>query len=91
MANMKITPVVMFPLIFVLAGAAVFFLVKTTLNRKPGVPYFPGDAESPNNIVFRPHQLTAEGLKARRYFFGSWIAFVVTLIGTIVWSMLAEN
>src|SRR5690606_16905929 len=40
------------------AVSALYFGIKATLNRQPGVPYFPGNFQSPFNILFRPEQLT---------------------------------
>ena len=42
------------------------YATKATLNRKLGEPYFPGDGENPNNVLFRPSQLNEAGLKARK-------------------------
>ena len=55
-----------------------------TLNRKPGVPYFPGGFEKPTNILFRPHQLNEIGLQARKICFASLACFLVSLAAAIV-------
>ncbi len=44
----------------------MFHMVRMTLNRKPGVPYFPGSFQTPYNIIFHPEQLTERGLQSRR-------------------------
>lgn len=65
-----------------------YYLVKTSLNRRPGVP-FSDRGQSPYNIVFRPHQLTEAGLKSRRKFI-FWITLLVcTLLSTIVLPAIA--
>jgi hypothetical protein len=58
-----------------------YYLIKTTLNRKPGVPFSEG-GQSPNNIVFRPHQLTKAGLDARKKF----IIWISVFLGTLLLS-----
>jgi hypothetical protein len=52
---------------------------RATVNRKPGVPYWPGNQENPNNILFRPQLLTEKGLRARRNCFVWFGVFLVTL------------
>ena len=55
-----------------------YHAIKMWRNRKPGVP-FSEDAESPYNIVFRPHQLTTEGLSAKEaYLLGVHITWHAT-------------
>jgi hypothetical protein len=56
---------------------AMCFGSQATVNRKPGVPYFPGRWGSPNNILFRPHQLSDVGLRARRRCFICLVCFAV--------------
>ena len=58
---------------------------QTIMNRKPGVPFFPGNQESPGNVLFRPHQLTEKGLWARKQFF-IWLSIFV---GTLAASGIA--
>jgi hypothetical protein len=55
--------------------SAICFAGEASRNRKPGVPYFPGRWESPNNILFRPDQLSPAGLVARRRCFISLAVF----------------
>jgi hypothetical protein len=54
-------------------------LVLMTLRRKPGVPYMRGLLDSPNNIIFRPWDLTDSGLRARRRVFVGLLGFAVSL------------
>src|SRR5947208_2891465 len=54
-----------------------YFATQATLNRKPGVPYFPGNWQSPTTILFRPEQLTEAGLRARRRCIASVIVVVL--------------
>lgn len=69
---------IVFAVMFGAWASAVYFATKATLNRKPGVPYFPGNLQSPLNILFRPHQLTDAGKRARRNCF---ISVAVLLLG----------
>ena len=60
-----------------------YHAIKMARNRKPGVPFSEG-AQSPYNIVFRPHQLTTEGLSARK----KVIFWVSILLGTLLLSCI---
>lgn len=53
-------------------------------NRKPDAQLYPG--EKPWNILFRPHQLTEKGLKARKSHF---ICLAVMLITFAIISIIA--
>jgi hypothetical protein len=83
MDGMPEPPMPIFVVIIAVLASAISTVVScilTTLNRKPGVPYFPGDGENPNNIIFRPHQLTEAGLKARRWCLISIAVFMATIL-----------
>jgi hypothetical protein len=56
---------------------AAINMFRTVAYRKPGVPLFPHWWESPFNILFRPSQLTARGLEARRWCFYGVVGFLV--------------
>jgi hypothetical protein len=56
---------------FVCWFIALINMFRTLAHRKPGVAIWPHWWESPFNILFRPEELTARGLVARRWcFFG---------------------
>ena len=54
-------------------------MFRMVANRKPGVPLFPGGLQSPFNIVFRPHQLTEAGLRARRLCLWGTLGLVLSM------------
>jgi hypothetical protein len=61
---------------------------RATMNRKPGVPYWPGNWEKPGNILFRPHLLTEKGLRARRnclVWFGVFLAAFAIFGVSCIW------
>ena len=43
---------------------AFYLTIVATINRKPGVPYFPRGED--HHVLFRPDQLTSARLKARK-------------------------
>ena len=65
-----------------------YFLGKMTHNRKEGVPYYPGDGQSPNNIMDRAHQLTDKGLKARKNYYICQRILWCTIAGLILIQLL---
>ena len=67
------------------AASALYFGIKATRNRQPGVPYFPGNFQSPFNILFRPGQLTDAGKLARR---NCLISLGVFLIGLVAFLLI---
>jgi hypothetical protein len=67
--QMELVVIPLFIVFFASMVVSSYYGIVATLNRQPGVPYFPGGFESPANILFRPHQLTEKGLRARRSFF----------------------
>jgi hypothetical protein len=85
----------LFLLLFASVVLSMYYGTKATLNRKPGVPYFPGGGERPGNVLFRPTQLTDKGLKARKLSFKYTLIALSTmaLIGllSIVWSVIHRN
>jgi hypothetical protein len=73
---------------FLCAFLVLVNMFRAVANRKEGVPIFPSWYESPFNILFRPHQLTERGLRARRLclygFAGFWLfAMLAVAIGTL--------
>jgi hypothetical protein len=82
---------ILFAILLISLLQVVFYASRATMHRKPGVPYWPGNLESPNNILFRPHQLTEVGLRARRLCF-IWLGvFLGTLLGSIVLAIIYEK
>jgi hypothetical protein len=64
---------------FVSLACSWYYGTKMTLNRKPGVPYFPGGGQRPGNILLRPHELTEKGLEARRAYIKCLAVFAMSL------------
>jgi hypothetical protein len=59
-------------------------------NRKPGVPYHLSGMESPNNILFKPHLLTDQGLVARKNCFRCLSVWLGLSVLFMIFGMLAK-
>jgi hypothetical protein len=75
-----------FAVFIVSAGVCIYFTTNMTLNRKPGVPYFPIGGGKPTSIS--PNDLTNEGAVARRNSLTSLSIAVGALALTAVCSIL---
>lgn len=67
---------------------AMIALIAIPTHRKPGVQVFTRDLRwNPLNIIFRPDQLTAEGLWYRRLLGMAIVCFAVSLVVGLVFGI----
>lgn len=59
-------------------------LFRFAANRKPGAPLFPKWYSGPFSYVYRPADLTARGLAARRLYFYGLGGFVVCFLAALI-------
>lgn len=88
---MEKTLAAVFAVLLASTFSTAFFAVQTTLHRKQGVPYFPGNFGRPYNILLHPDRLTAKGLLARRMCIGSFCIVVCSLFTGVVVAILSQR